>query len=308
LLIIIEGVDRTGKTSLAKRIADKIDAVVVHAGPPTKHPIEEYQTALDGYSPIAGTHLVLDRWHVGEYVWPRIFGRETTFNRAVQKHTAMYMRSRGAYIVWADRRNLEGLKRDLVENNEPLQPKDLLTAQSLFTRAFADVGAHGVWDYEIHGDSEVNGIIAAAEDYEQQVFRVWWEVGQGWVGNERPKALLVGDELGPLAKNTNPPDDIPFAPYAATSGRYLIDSLHKWRDVALINSLQGRYQAPRDLQDAWSVFGRPNVVALGEKASERLTNYEVPHRTVPHPQYWRRFRYNDREEYTRLIEEAAGLD
>src|SRR4051812_36778846 len=80
LLIVVEGNDLCGKTSLARRIAQLIGGEVRHAGPPTRCSIEEYETALDGYDPRSGEHLILDRWHVGEYVWLKIFGRESDFD------------------------------------------------------------------------------------------------------------------------------------------------------------------------------------------------------------------------------------
>lgn len=306
MLFVIEGVDRTGKTSLARRIADKIGAEVVHAGPPTRHPLEEYETALDGYDPRKGNHLILDRWHVGESVWPVIFNRESKYTEAVKRHVHMFMESRGAFVIYA-RRDSSKLERELVENEEPLHPEDLAKAKSLFHDALKYVGPHGAWDYERHGDHDIDNFIWNAEIRADSVKRIWDEVGPGWVGHDSPSALLVGDELGPCKDYMEPPNDIPFAPYDATSGRYLIDSLPNWRGFSLINSVQGRDQAPRDLHAVWCAFGLPNAVALGDKASTRLKQAGVDHTKVPHPQYWRRFEYNRRNDYIQMIEEAAHV-
>lgn len=308
MLIVIEGPDRTGKSSLAQRIADKVNGRVIHAGPPTKHPLEEYETALDTYDPRGQDHLILDRWHLGEYVWPAIFKRETLFNRACQIHLAMYMRSRGAFFIHADR-DPRKLGQELIDAHEPIGPAELPEVRSLFDKALKDVGAHGVWDYERHTDVDVDNFIDNARSNAVDVGRIWNRLGPGWVGTEQPHALIVGDELGPLKPGTTPPEDIPFAPYAATSGRYLLDSFTEkmWRGIALVNSVSGRNQARRDLMTTWEAFGSPRVVALGQKASERLERWNVPHQAVPHPQHWRRFRYNDREDYISMIKEAAGF-
>ena len=307
VLIIIEGVDRTGKTSLAKRIKDKVGSygTVVHAGPPTKHPLEEYETALDGWTPY-GIPLILDRWHIGEYVWPKIFGRESQFNTAVHRHVEMFMMSRGAFVVYAERDPAK-IKVDLVEHDEPLDPANLDEALNLFRDALTYTGSHGSWDYERDGESKVENFIWNAEIRNNDIQTVWDVVGPGWVGNPRPKVLLVGDELGPEKRGRNAPDDIPFAPYDATSGRYLLDCIPDWKNTAIVNSLQGRNQVPRNLQRVWQIFGQPKVVALGKKAADALEGYDVPHKIVFHPQYWRRFRYHEPETYAKCIEEAARL-
>lgn len=310
MLVIIEGVDCTGKTSLANRIKDKLgeNAEVRHAGFPHKHCLEEYETSLDGYDPRSNKHLILDRFHIGESVWPTIFERETTMTKATQIHLEMFMRSRAALYVHAVRNN-DKLRKELVERNEPLKPEKLEQALTLFNTVITKV-SHGVWDYERHGDQDVENFLWNAGGYALQARKIWDACGPGWVGNPSPKVLLIGDEMGPLAPGTNPPDDIPFAPYATTSGRYLLDSIEPfWKNVALVNAFSGRNHKERNLAEVWHAFGKPWVVALGKNAAKQVQKYlpEGDYGDVPHPQYWRRFHYNKREEYTNLIRAAGNI-
>lgn len=72
---IIEGADATGKTSFANALGARTRRPVLHAGPPTKKTWgEEYIEPLAQAGP-----MVLDRWHMGEIIWPFIFGRRSLF-------------------------------------------------------------------------------------------------------------------------------------------------------------------------------------------------------------------------------------
>lgn len=77
-MIILEGTDGVGKSTVAKRLA-AAGYVSVHAGPPTGTDwFDEYVApVVDARD--AGVNLVMDRWHVGEMVWPRYFGRDSLF-------------------------------------------------------------------------------------------------------------------------------------------------------------------------------------------------------------------------------------
>ncbi|HEY6019185.1 MAG TPA: hypothetical protein VIY48_04575 [Candidatus Paceibacterota bacterium] len=217
------------------------------------------------------------------------------------------MHSRGAVVVYG-MRDREKLKQDLVKYNEPLKPDDLTRAERLFTeaRTFSGRPAHA-WDYEHCGVTEVSNILEDAAFEGLRVKQVWDAIGPGWIGHHNPKCLLVGDELGPLRKDSTPPHDVPFAPYRSTSGHYLMKALDKWNRFAVINSLTERTGEVRDLARVWEAFGGPNVVALGKRASRELTKQRIDHVDIPHPQFWRRFHHYQLDEYKAMIEEAACL-
>jgi hypothetical protein len=80
MLILLEGLDRTGKTTLAGELSNELDAPVIHKGAPKADVLTEYLAPLTGYVPGGGANLVLDRWHWGEVVWPRIYGRRPSMS------------------------------------------------------------------------------------------------------------------------------------------------------------------------------------------------------------------------------------
>lgn len=74
-VILIEGTEATGKSSLARRIADQYDTTALHFGPPkTKTWEEEYLLPVVTSLAIVGAPVVLDRGWISEAVWCSILG------------------------------------------------------------------------------------------------------------------------------------------------------------------------------------------------------------------------------------------
>ena len=108
MLIILEGPDGAGKTRLARDLEELIERAlpddtveVRHAKKPTQHPLDEYERSLTWYRPGEGNHLILDRWHWGEYVYPAVTGRRTSYNTVQEWHVENYLRRLGAIVVQA---------------------------------------------------------------------------------------------------------------------------------------------------------------------------------------------------------------
>ena len=108
MLIICEGPDSVGKSSLAARFKQHVErgsgvgesgVELLHKGPPVLHPLDEYVVPLLHYRPFRGEHVVCDRWHWGEGVYPQVFPRSTQFDDAVRYYTELFLMSRGAYVV-----------------------------------------------------------------------------------------------------------------------------------------------------------------------------------------------------------------
>ena len=75
-LFIVEGCDGVGKTTLVNHLYSGIDGAkaVLHAAKPTRNVyLDEYWYPI---SFLGDRDVVCDRWHLGEHVWPILFGRE----------------------------------------------------------------------------------------------------------------------------------------------------------------------------------------------------------------------------------------
>src|SRR5690348_14510865 len=104
MLIILEGPDGAGKTTLANEIIRFFTGLslhrhepieLLHKGPCISHPLDEYELPLINYRPGA-KHIVCDRWHLGEAIYPAILKRNTKWDVAIDRHIELFLRSRGA--------------------------------------------------------------------------------------------------------------------------------------------------------------------------------------------------------------------
>jgi len=75
-LIILEGIDRTGKTSVAQMF-EKQGFELLHISAPPKDTTPDQYVGewVDLLTGIQGRNVVLDRSHYGELVWPQIYNR-----------------------------------------------------------------------------------------------------------------------------------------------------------------------------------------------------------------------------------------
>lgn len=106
---------------------------------------------------------------------------------------------------------------------------------------------------------------------------------------------------------------VPFQ--KCTSGRYLHLTLTTadipLTDYCIFNSrlLEGQeiaqYLGPDVFESSAPGWKNAEVVALGNEADKRLTVAGFPHRTVPHPSYWKRFHYRDIYGYAKQLKGDA---
>lgn len=115
MILIVEGTDGVGKTAFARWYANQLGATYLHAGPPSSaDPWEEYLDTLE-----IGRDYVLDRWHLGEIVWPHLFGRQSLFWNDWATWTALNsaLNARGAHLLVVWRENDE-IRKTLLERGE----------------------------------------------------------------------------------------------------------------------------------------------------------------------------------------------
>lgn len=315
MLIILEGPDGVGKTTLAKKLHDAIydtdrhvQITMIHRGPPVGHPLDEYLTPLLDYRPGGRQHYILDRWHLGEYVYPRLTGRETHMDDATYWYISRYIRRLGGIVVFCTATAVDVNNEYRSRGDESLNLTTFHDTLKLFVEA-ANVAC---MPQVVHDRSDVYTTHPSKIVYAAQIqANHYWQVNKyiTYVGTRQPEHLLLGDirhGLDRVDQLVTRSDRRPaFMPYRATSGHWLLEALT--RDVDLRESTA--LANARDVDDVlamWRDLGRPKVVTLGKTAHSELVPYGIPHGQVPHPQFARRFHHKDQDSYVAAIRQALN--
>jgi uracil-DNA glycosylase len=94
------------------------------------------------------------------------------------------------------------------------------------------------------------------------------------------------------------------------SGTFLFDQLRRihvsWHDCYFTNAIKLKGKRD-DLMAEINEVQPEHIVVLGRVAEKKLKKIGVSaslYRVIPHPSYWLRFRFSERNQYAKLLQEA----
>lgn len=120
MLVIIEGPDCAGKTTLAENMRRYTACKVLHRGPPEDDAFVEYTADLQSYQPEAiGANVVCDRWHWGELVYGPMLRGESKLDEEAFRAVEDFLLVRGAVVAYLWDTPAE-LARRLVQRGDDL--------------------------------------------------------------------------------------------------------------------------------------------------------------------------------------------
>lgn len=294
MLIILEGPDCAGKSTLVERFHDELarrkpddKVIVLRSGPPAGHPLDEYVTPLLNYRPDTGIHVICDRLHWGERVYPHIFDRQSKMTPAVWRFIESWLSARGAVVAHVTapvaelRRRMQARGDDLVDVDQLDEIHD-----RFFQVADDSMLPRGM--YRSDNPTVVDEVITRAAAYEESTRQLNEFVT--YVGPVRPRRLLLGDVRGPSFQTDDPLNALrpSFMPYPSMSGAFLWTALASANYEYFTQLGVGVANAcdTDDVNKLWRVLGRPSTVTLGANA---YSCFEGVAYRAPHPQYVRRF-------------------
>ena len=298
MLVIVEGPDCVGKSTFCAELIKHAQerhllTKLLHRGPPTSHPLDEYEVPLlDPRLTMAGTFVVCDRWHLGELVYPRVLNRPTKLTPGVMFHIEQTLLARGAQLVVMQRPadDAQACLERRGEDPAEVERASALRDEFLTAAVTSRLPTHSLDTSDSTSTLTIDSVSFAAMDNTVRVRQLTDFVT--YVGPRFPKLLLLGDVRGTgMSADDHRPA---FMPYPGTSGAYLCEVLAPLTgDVGLANAC--------DVDDPlllWNELGRPETVVLGRNAQAMCPWAD---RYVPHPQYWRRFKHHRHDEYRELI-------
>lgn len=133
-LVLLEGLDRTGKSTVAAYF-ETIGFEKIHLSAPAKGttPDQYLQEMIDLISSAANRDIVLDRTHYGELIWPQIFGRKALLDDEMIEAIREVEESVGVQRIWMTDDDLKAHWQRCVDNKEPLDKAQFTRARGLYS-------------------------------------------------------------------------------------------------------------------------------------------------------------------------------
>lgn len=144
--ILLEGLDRSGKSSLAKHYESQGYKVVHMSAPNKKYFREDYsgesylEEVVRMYSMYDGQNVVFDRTIYGELIWPNIYGRLSLLNEEDIEYLSQIERNNEVQKILMFDSNTEAHWQRCVDNQEPLTRQQFGRANVFYERLVNDYG------------------------------------------------------------------------------------------------------------------------------------------------------------------------
>lgn len=140
-LVLLEGLDRTGKSTVAAYFETLGFEKIHMSAPPKGMTADQYlQEMIDLLSSAANRDIVLDRTHYGELVWPQIYGRKALLDEEAIEALREVEQSVGVQRIWMTDDDLKAHWQRCVDNKEPLDKAQFTRARGLFSSVAQQYG------------------------------------------------------------------------------------------------------------------------------------------------------------------------
>ena len=144
--ILVEGLDRSGKSSVAEYYKKKGYTIVHMEAPSKKYYAEGYagesylEELVRLYSKYEGMNVLFDRTVYGELVWPNVYGRQSLLEPEDLDYLGQIERNNSTEKILMYDSNTEAHWQRCVDNNEPLTRQQFGRASLFYDRLAKEYG------------------------------------------------------------------------------------------------------------------------------------------------------------------------
>ena len=127
--VILEGLDAAGKTTLAEKLRDKHGMSIIHSTAKTRNDLFYHLDLLD-----YRTNTVFDRFHVGEYVYPKVYKRDVKIDdEGFAQIEKRIIDNNDMFIIFIAS-DMEIINKRLIERDEQEYLKEMAAQNKWFTK------------------------------------------------------------------------------------------------------------------------------------------------------------------------------
>jgi len=123
MIIILEGCDKTGKTTLANKLFERTDFKMYKSSQPKKPPYEEYMEMLDI---IGKEDAIIDRFHLGEMVYGPIYRGKSNLTNIQFKYIEDRLKKLKTVVIYCSDDSTKIAKRFKKDKEEFTKEQDIV--------------------------------------------------------------------------------------------------------------------------------------------------------------------------------------
>jgi hypothetical protein len=282
-MIILEGPDHTGKTTLARKIESR-GLKYFHY---TQH--SEYGDYLAPMCGLDWTNAVLDRHAISEYPYHIVMNRPFRFSDKEWHNIIFTTLAYDPVIILCTSKP----SQSIYDKDQYMPYSEWERCLSLYKKFLVDNRIpYYSYDMELYGDRFIDMIIDQhnIRTIDGEWWRRNWKAGFGHIGSPHPSILLVAERLGP--NNVN---NIPFE--TGPTGQMLTNLLIKTNtplyDIAITNYIKAERRSTRKpnsdddnlISEEILKLLPTNIVLMGNIAKgavKHAVKADIPYSEVPH--------------------------
>ena len=294
MYIIIEGIDKVGKSSLARYISSEFNVPIKKFSKPEGDVYLEYMKFLCGNPGIT----ICDRFYLGELSYGPVKRGKSDLNPNEVMNIEMTLMARKPLLIYAST-DTKTIKANFIKDKEEyVTIKDVVPLKQHFNQAIKNSLLNWYqFDYQTDGDySKITPLIEHWFDNSQDDQpRIQKAVTNRLIGNIDASVLLVGDVGNvKLKERRSASVSVPFD--FGKSSSYLKEALIlakvNPRDIAITNYTKHHLDYKSGIIDELNCLQNlKKVIFLGKVKQDLTLSTNLDVKSIKHPSWASRFNY-----------------